>query len=147
MIRRPPRSTLSSSSAASDVYKRQHLEDENSDDKAVRNTDPRLRGRTPHTLSLKTLTLHRSPTCYLQARHLDLGGESNIADACEPSAGLCALHLGLHGLTDGGSHSLLAGLRCGEAGGDGLDLIEEELLNGISLGGSSREGSAGLTER
>eukprot|EP00658_Telonema_sp_P-2_P071841 TRINITY_DN6104_c0_g1_i2.p1 TRINITY_DN6104_c0_g1~~TRINITY_DN6104_c0_g1_i2.p1 ORF type:complete len:149 (+),score=46.62 TRINITY_DN6104_c0_g1_i2:112-558(+) len=27
MIRRPPRSTLSSSSAASDVYKRQHLED------------------------------------------------------------------------------------------------------------------------
>eukprot|EP00658_Telonema_sp_P-2_P043075 TRINITY_DN31030_c0_g1_i1.p1 TRINITY_DN31030_c0_g1~~TRINITY_DN31030_c0_g1_i1.p1 ORF type:complete len:180 (-),score=39.32 TRINITY_DN31030_c0_g1_i1:375-914(-) len=28
MIRRPPRSTLSSSSAASDVYKRQYLEDE-----------------------------------------------------------------------------------------------------------------------
>ena len=26
MIRRPPRSTLSSSSAASDVYKRQHLD-------------------------------------------------------------------------------------------------------------------------
>ena len=32
MIRRPPRSTLSSSSAASDVYKRQKVENVNSDD-------------------------------------------------------------------------------------------------------------------
>eukprot|EP00826_Nyctotherus_ovalis_P045299 TRINITY_DN4997_c0_g3_i12.p1 TRINITY_DN4997_c0_g3~~TRINITY_DN4997_c0_g3_i12.p1 ORF type:complete len:335 (+),score=-20.55 TRINITY_DN4997_c0_g3_i12:27-1007(+) len=58
MIRRPPRSTLSSSSAASDVYKRQILE---------------AMGNTP-TVKLNRLTDENDATIYVKYEGVNIGG-------------------------------------------------------------------------
>eukprot|EP00658_Telonema_sp_P-2_P001869 TRINITY_DN10692_c0_g1_i1.p2 TRINITY_DN10692_c0_g1~~TRINITY_DN10692_c0_g1_i1.p2 ORF type:complete len:144 (+),score=36.66 TRINITY_DN10692_c0_g1_i1:81-512(+) len=57
MIRRPPRSTLSSSSAASDVYKRQAPED----DETVKNLIAQLRSLQPQNVASYIEGLNLSP--------------------------------------------------------------------------------------
>src|SRR5450756_3250197 len=90
MIRRPPRSTQSRSSAASDVYKRQiiHHTEQNSCEQTLQTfTLPRTQV-SAHYVICKDGTIHHMLNDYLRAWHAGNSRWGNLTDVNSSSIGI-----------------------------------------------------------